>query len=91
MRISWYVREHRLYALGWKNCPKNGMACLKAMHVKEPTVILEAVASKDLWIWHAFFGLPGSNNDLNVLQRSHWFAKLVEGKALEVNYSINGH
>ena len=25
-------------------------------HKKDPTIILEAVASKDLSIWHAFFG-----------------------------------
>jgi hypothetical protein len=24
-------------------------------HHHTPTIILEAVASKDLWIWHAFF------------------------------------
>ena len=36
-------------------------------HKKVPTIILEAVASKDLWIWHAFFGMPGSHNDINVL------------------------
>jgi hypothetical protein len=34
---------------------------------KEPTVILEAVATHDLWIWHAFFGLPGTLNDITVL------------------------
>jgi hypothetical protein len=45
--------------------------------------VRSAVASQDLWIWHAFFGLPGSNNDLNVLQRSHVFAKLAEGEAPE--------
>jgi hypothetical protein len=54
-------------------------------------MILEAVASQDLLIWHSFFGLPGSNNDLNVLQRSPVFAKLAGGEAPEVNYSINGH
>ncbi len=75
---------------GWKNCPKQWHGMFKG-HVKEPTMILEAVASKDLWIWHAFFGLPGSNNDINVLQRSPVFAKLAEGEAPEVNYSINGH
>jgi hypothetical protein len=37
-------------------------------HVRAPTIILEVVASKDLWIWHAFFCLPGSHNDINVLQ-----------------------
>jgi hypothetical protein len=49
--------------------------------VEKPTIILEVVTSNDLWIWHAFFGMPGSP----------LFAKLVEGKAPEVNYIINGH
>ena len=75
---------------GWKNCLKQWHGMFKG-HVKEPTMILEAVASKDLWIQHALFGLPGSNNDINVLQRSPVFAKLAEGEAPEVNYSINGH
>ncbi|XP_030931209.1 uncharacterized protein LOC115957123 [Quercus lobata] len=51
----------------------------------------EAVASYDLWIWHAFFGLPGSNNDINVLERSHVFNELAEGRAPTIQYSINGH
>jgi len=59
--------------------------------MEEPTIILEAVASNDLWIWHAFFGMPGSHNDINVLHRSPLFAKLAEGRAPEVNYTINGH
>jgi hypothetical protein len=60
-------------------------------HVKEPTIILEAVASTDLWIWHAFFGLPGSLNDINVLHMSPLFDRLAQGKAPVVNYMINGH
>jgi hypothetical protein len=60
-------------------------------HVKEPMVILEAVVSHDLWIWHAFFGLPGSNNDINVLYRSHLFNILVQGEAPAVKYTLNGH
>jgi len=60
-------------------------------HIREPTIILEAMASNDLWIWHAFFGLPGSHNDINVLEQSDVFANLVEGRAPPINYSINGH
>jgi hypothetical protein len=60
-------------------------------HVKEPTIILEAVASTDLWIWHAFFGLPGSNNDINVLNKSPLFDRLAKGEAPAVNYTINEH
>ena len=74
----------------WKNCPSawKGMYC---GHIHEPTIILEAVASYDLWIWHAFFGLPGSHNDINVLEHSSVFKELAEGRAPKVNYSINGN
>ena len=74
----------------WKNCPIawKGMYC---GHIREPNIILEAVASYDLWIWHLFFGLPGSNNDINMLGWSHVFSKFVQGPAPAVNYSINGH
>lgn len=73
----------------WKNCP----TAWKGMYSgrkREATIILEAVASYDLWIWHAFFGLPGSNNDINVLERSFLFTELAQGCAPQVNYSING-
>jgi hypothetical protein len=60
-------------------------------HKKEPTIILEAVASQDLWIWHAFFGMSGSHNGINVLHRSPIFARLAEGKGPLVKYNINGH
>ena len=38
-----------------------------------------------------FFGLPGSNNDINVLERSHVFNELAKGRAPIVHYSFNGH
>jgi hypothetical protein len=54
-----------------------------------PTIILEAVASHDRWIWHAFSGVPGSNNDINVLNQSHLFIEQLR-EAPKVEYSING-
>jgi hypothetical protein len=74
----------------WKNYPVQSQGQYKK-HVEKPTIILEVVASNDLWIWHAFFGMPRSHNDINVLHRSPLFANLVEGRAPEVNYTINGH
>ncbi|KAK2656480.1 hypothetical protein Ddye_009532 [Dipteronia dyeriana] len=54
------------------------------------TIILEAVVDYDLWIWHVFFGLSSSNNDINVLETSHLFANLVEGIAPPANFVIQG-
>jgi hypothetical protein len=33
---------------------------------KTPTIVLEAMASYNLLIWHAVFGMPGFNNDMVV-------------------------
>ena len=74
----------------WKNC-STAWQGMYTGHCHEPTIILEVVASQDLWIWHAFFGLPGSLNDINALERSPVFATLTEGRAPPINYRINGH
>jgi hypothetical protein len=68
----------------WKNCPKawHGFYCGKS---RDPTIVLEAIASHDLWIWHCFFGLLGSLSDISVLHRSHLFAKLANGEAPACN------
>ncbi|CAM8996354.1 unnamed protein product [Rhodiola kirilowii] len=75
----------------WKNCPKAWKGMFMSGHKGVPTLLLEAVASSDLWIWHAFFGVAGSNNDINVLDRSPNFDDILEGRAPEVNDSINGN
>ena len=56
-----------------------------------PTVILETIVSHDLWFWHAFFGMAGSNNDLNVLHASPIFNDILQGKAPDMSYVVNGN
>ncbi|KFK43637.1 hypothetical protein AALP_AA1G152400 [Arabis alpina] len=73
----------------WKNCPSAWAGQYSRGHGK-PTIVLEVVASYDLWIWHAFFGPPGTCNDINVLDRSPVFDDILEGRALVVNYVVNG-
>jgi hypothetical protein len=34
------------------------------------SIILEMIEDQRLWIWHVYFGMPGNNNDLNVLNKS---------------------
>ncbi|GJX14900.1 ALP1-like protein [Tanacetum coccineum] len=52
--------------------------------------MLEAVASQDLWIWHAFYGMAGANNDINVLDNSPLFNDLLDDLAHVVPYVVNG-
>ncbi|XP_020263138.1 uncharacterized protein LOC109839117 [Asparagus officinalis] len=74
----------------WKNCPKAWQGQFTSGHKGTATVILEAVASYNLWIWHAFLGLPGSLNDINVLDRSPVFDDIESGEAPRVNFTVNG-
>ncbi|XP_047312507.1 uncharacterized protein LOC124915792 [Impatiens glandulifera] len=61
----------------WKNCPKAWKWMFLSGHKGVPTLLLQALASSDLWIWHAFFGFAGSNNDINVLDRSPLFDEVL--------------
>ncbi|XP_061962463.1 uncharacterized protein LOC133682951 [Populus nigra] len=56
-----------------------------------PGMLGKVVASQDLLIWHAFFGMHGSLNDINVLDWSPILAALAESRTARVNYTINGH
>ena len=72
----------------WKNCPKAWAGMYQGRY-KKPTIVLEAVATQDLWFWHAFFGMPGSNNDINVLEKSSLFNDFVDGTAPRANFTVN--
>ncbi|GJZ72228.1 ALP1-like protein [Tanacetum coccineum] len=58
-------------------------------HGPNPFILLEAIASNDLWIWHAFFGVFGMNNDVNVLRQSPIFNDLKSGRASDVPFVAN--
>lgn len=75
----------------WSNCPKAWHGMYRNGYKKVPTLILEAVASYDLWIWHAFFGMAGTNNDITVLDRSPLFDDIVNGVAPPCNFEVRGH
>ena len=74
----------------WKNCPtayhgqykgKEGVAA----------VTLECIADDQLWIWHLFFGMPGSANDINVLESSTLSKKIANGPyPVLIEYEVAG-
>jgi hypothetical protein len=73
----------------WKNCPTAWQGEFRGKQ-PEPTIILAAFASQSLWIWHAFFGVPGFNNDINVLESSLLLDDYVNGDAPRVQFTVNG-
>lgn len=46
---------------------------------KKKTLVLEAICDPDLYIWYFFFGLPGSLNDINVLDKSSIVGAMIRG------------
>lgn len=74
----------------WKNCPVAWKGQYTRGDHGHPTIMLEAVASYDMWIWHAYFGPAGSNNDINVLNQSDLFRDLLEDRVPEVRFHVNG-
>ncbi|GJW20714.1 ALP1-like protein [Tanacetum coccineum] len=74
----------------WENCPVAYRAQFcRGDHGPDPFILLEVIASNDLWIWHAFFGVYGMNNDMNVLRQSPLFNDLKSGKAPDVPFVAN--
>ena len=74
----------------WKNCP----TAWKGKYSRgsgKLTIVLEVVASHDLWICHAFFGPPDTLNDINILDRSPIFDNILQAQAPKVNYIVIGH
>jgi hypothetical protein len=72
----------------WKNCPQRFAHGYQG-HTKRSTIILKEVGSHGSWIWHAFFEMSGSHNDINVFQRSLVFRRLCNGELSPCNYTVN--
>lgn len=73
----------------WRNCPTAWRGQYMRGDHEYPTIILEAVASQDTWIWHSYFGMAGSHNDLNVLYQSPIFNPEELGTAPPAPFTVN--
>ena len=64
--------------VGWKNCPVAWQGQFSGAKGK-PTLVLEAFADHNLWIWHAVFGWAGTLNDINIWDRSPLLQSFIDG------------
>nr|XP_043633511.1 uncharacterized protein LOC122604705 [Erigeron canadensis] len=74
----------------WRYCPRSLKGQYTRGDHKVPTIMIEAVASQDLWIWHSFFGPPGSNNDINVLNQSPLYDTVRNGTTPNSSFIVRG-
>ncbi|CAL9006120.1 unnamed protein product [Prunus brigantina] len=72
----------------WKNCPTAWQGDY-GNRKGQKSIILEAVAGFDTWVWHAFFGVAGDQNDLNVLGQSPVFNDILRGQGPNITYQVN--
>ena len=87
---SWMFASIDCMHYQWKNCPVAWQGHYQNKDHNR-SIILEAVADQSLWIWHVFFGVPGSNNDLTVLDRSPLVQDYLSGESQNVSFLVNGH
>ena len=70
----------------WRLCPKAWHGAYQGSK-GVPTIILEAVADYNLFLWHSMFSSPGSLNDINVRDRSLLLEEFINGRfAREVDF-----
>jgi hypothetical protein len=74
----------------WRNCSAAWKGQFTG-HGKYRTMIREAIATHDLWIWHAYFGMPGGCNDIYVLQRSLVFSPYLRHRTPNAGFIVNGN
>jgi hypothetical protein len=64
--------------VGWKNCPVAWQGS-NTGKLGKPTIVLEAMADRNIWFYHHSFGWPGSLNDINIWNRSCLLKAFLDG------------
>ncbi|XP_076923179.1 uncharacterized protein LOC143585234 [Bidens hawaiensis] len=75
----------------WANRPTTWRGQYTRGEQEGPTVSLQAIASYDLWIWSEFFGIIGSNNDINFLEQSPVMEGYISNTILVALFWANGN
>ena len=74
----------------WKNCPIAWTGQFQGKE-KAPTVVLEAIASYDLHIWHAFFGTPSAMTSTSLIAHRYSTASFKGRRCQRRSLSMIGN
>jgi hypothetical protein len=71
----------------WKNCPTALKGQIQGKE-KYASIALESVIDYNLWFWHAYFGFPGTMNDINIWERSTLLESMLNGKHDDIDHEF---
>jgi Plant transposon protein len=67
----------------WEKCPVGWQGSFKG-RPGYPSIVLEAVADYHTYFWHIDYGHAGTNNDINILHSSDFYASFLDGRMEEL-------
>lgn len=75
----------------WAKCPKSFQGQFRNGRKDYCSVVMEAGCSPDRRIWHLFCTIPGTCNDINILDSSPLFDDILSGESPVFKYQLNGN
>jgi len=75
----------------WGNCPVAHHGQFQGKEGR-PTIVVEALADYNLFVWHAVFGYSGTLNDISIWDSSYLLQSLCDGSfaGLDFSFTIAG-
>ena len=73
----------------WAMCPKAHQASFQGRS-GSPSVTLECIADAHRRVIHFYYGVPGAQNDINVLKSSPLMDKFLNGEYPSLTYCLGG-
>ena len=71
----------------WKNCPIAWQGMYQDRHHNR-SIVAEAIAGHDMYFFQAFVGLPGSLNDINIMNQTTMQRNYMNSIAIDYKYKI---
>ena len=73
----------------WRNCPIAWQGMYQDRN-RNRSIVAEAIAGHDMYFFQAFVGLPGSLNDINIMNQTTMQKNYMNSIAIDHKYNIGG-